>query len=121
MPNNKKNIAVFYKDALKEFSYIHKLSKKYNSLSNKNHAKKIISLIRKHIKEIDTLYNKKNKHYIIETGDLLVLCMEIFLETGKNPDKIINICFKRYKNKLSQLLNEAQKKGCLQYMEGGKQ
>ncbi len=97
------------KRALEKMYEIHALSKKVNAAKNRNHRKKLLKLAEKHIKEIQHLYNENNPHADIETGDLLVLCLELIIESGKNPDEVICKCFERYKKKLSHILKQQSK------------
>ncbi len=79
------------------------LSQKINSPKGKNHRKKLLHLAEKHVKEIKYLYGKNNCHADLETGDLLILCLELIIESKKNPDEIIGKCLERYEKKLTNL------------------
>lgn len=92
--------------AEKEIKTIHSYSKRYNKLKKKNHANALFNLTDKHVKEIKQLYRKKDKHYIIETGDLLILCFEIIEEAGCSSNIVLAKCYKRYHNKLTRLIEE---------------
>ena len=70
----------------------------------------MLELIYKHAQEINQLYQQKNKHYIIETGDLLVLCLELIKESKGNTDFILDKCYARYDHKLKFLIEEYKKK-----------
>ncbi|MCM8814659.1 MAG: hypothetical protein NC937_03490 [Candidatus Omnitrophica bacterium] len=94
---------VFSKDTLERIKKIHNLSLRVNT---NNHRKKLLGLAQKHIKEINQLYSEKNPHADIETGDLAVLCFELILESGKNPDEVLEKCFERYEKKLNELLKQ---------------
>ncbi len=94
---------VFTKTALRETKRIHNLSCQYNG-AGKAHEEKLLSLMRKHIDEIENLYKHNNEHFLIETGDLAILCLEMFLENKVVSDDIISICFERYDKKLKSLI-----------------
>lgn len=96
----KRSFTTYAKRNIRE---IHKLSKRYNG-KDKKHMAVLLGLVREHSKEINELYKKKNKHFLTETGDLLVLCLEILLENKTDMDKVAEICYKRYKAKLGQKL-----------------
>jgi len=91
------------KYAKKEIEEIHALSKRYNG-KRKTHAEALLKLVRKHTKEICELHRNKDTHFAVETGDLLILCHELLLDQGKDPDEIMDLCYKRYKEKLAELL-----------------
>ncbi len=99
-----KNIRVIKANALKRIKAIHCLSRKYNGKQKKAHEKKLLALMHKHVAEIKELWENKDKHFIIETGDLLILCFEMILENKASIDKVILQCFERYEKKLSQLI-----------------
>lgn len=91
--------------AAKEIAEIHALSKDYNG-SGGDHRAVLLELVSEHAQEIEQLYALKDQHADIETGDLLVLCLELLLESGKDPDEIIEKCYRRYKEKLQGLIRE---------------
>ena len=104
----KKSITPFAKEKIK---LIHSLSQGLNKLREKEHAQVLLELINSHAKEITDLYKQKDKHYIIETGDLLILCFELLQESGQDFDQIIQRCYQRYINKISDLTQEFNKQG----------
>lgn len=85
---------------------IHQMSVRYNQKVNCLHMNRLLELMHKHVEEISELYQQGNKHFIIETGDLLVLCFEVLLEEGASIDGVLEQCFSRYQNKLAGLLKE---------------
>ena len=87
---------------------IHSMSCEYNAPGNTEHTSKLLDLMEKHIQEIKELYLQKNEHFLIETGDLLVLCFEVFEEYKKCPDEILEKCYNRYVRKLKKLLSEVE-------------
>ncbi len=95
---------VITSSALKRLEGIHQLSKRYNGPSRQKHLRKLLSLVKEHSREIDMLFCKKDSHYLIETGDLLVLCLEILLEEKRNIHQAAEQCFGRYEKKLKTLI-----------------
>ncbi len=93
----------------KNIKAIHDLSLKYNKLKNKIHAQVLLNLMSEHAGEINQLYKAEDKHYIVETGDLLILCLELLKEAQADPDVILDKCYKRYYKKLSGLIEEFKK------------
>ncbi|MBF0493841.1 MAG: hypothetical protein HQL28_01770 [Candidatus Omnitrophica bacterium] len=100
----------FTKSALKEIRSIHALSKRYNKTLNKNHTKALMHLVKEHADEIEELSEKKDKHFVTETGDLAILCFEIIMENKASIDAVIGKCYKRYMKKLTQLISEEEGK-----------
>lgn len=96
--------------AFKRLKVVHRLSRGYNGPSKEKHLRKLLLLVKKHSQEIGLLYHKKCRHYLIETGDLLVLCLEILLEERANIHKITHQCFDRYEKKLKALIAQNEKK-----------
>lgn len=92
---------VFTKKATERIKKIHRMSEKVNSAYN--HREKLLELAKKHILEIEQLYEENSSHADIETGDLAVLCFELILESKKDPDKILEVCFDRYEKKLKEI------------------
>ncbi|MDD3375113.1 MAG: hypothetical protein PHY73_05260 [Candidatus Omnitrophica bacterium] len=97
---------VFTKQALDEIKKVHSLSRQYNDKKKKSHETKLLSLMRKHVGEIEDLYQSQDKHFLIETGDLAVLCLEIFLENKISADEVIMQCFDRHQKKLKSLIEK---------------
>jgi len=93
-----------------EIKAIHGLSQKYNSLKSEDHALALLSLMEKHVPEIRELYKNGDPHFLTETGDLAVLCFELMEEAGKSPDSVMAICYKRYREKLAELIKNAEQK-----------
>lgn len=84
--------------ALEQITKIHQLSQKKNA---NNHTKVLLDFIEKHAQEIRELYEQGNKHYLTETGDMIVLCLELLLEKNSLPDEIIEKCYERFLKKLT--------------------
>ena len=90
----------------KRLKGVHNLSRLNNGTDKRGHEQKLLELMRHHIDEIEELYRKDDKHFLVETGDLIVLCMELLLENGVSVDNTFLQCIERYENKLNQLINE---------------
>ena len=102
---------VLYDGALDRIKKIHQLSQKFNSMLGKPHQERLLELMRKHIDEIEKLADKKDPHYLIETGDLFILCFELLLEAGVDIDEVVLKCFERYEKKLGELIGEIKDDG----------
>ncbi|HOJ39961.1 MAG TPA: hypothetical protein PK644_05800 [bacterium] len=96
---------ILTRTALKKLSRIHLLSRKYNASGKRDHRSVLLKLLRKHCQEILLLFKKNKPHAIVETGDLLVLCLELMVEEGVSPDAVVATCFERYDRKLTELLS----------------
>jgi len=96
--------AVLTKKALARIKSIHQSSKHYNGPSKEKHVRKLLSLVKEHIEEILLLQKNHDTHYLVETGDLLILCFEILLENNMDIDRMTLKCFGRYERKLNQLM-----------------
>jgi hypothetical protein len=100
---------VIKEQALERIKKIHSASLEYNKKEGKEHNKRLLDLIRHHVDEIEELFAAGDRHSLVETGDLAVLCFELLIENGVSIDDILLKCFDRYDNKLASLLNEAGK------------
>ncbi len=98
---------VFLPDALKRIQGIHQLSAKYNQLVHKPHQERLLELMRHHVDEIEDLARQGNEHYLVETGDLLILCCELLLEGKASVNGVTKTCFGRYEKKLQELIDQA--------------
>lgn len=98
------SLTKYAKDNIRE---IHALSSLYNGKGGK-HAEKLLFLVRKHSKEITALYEAKDPHFSVETGDLMVLCLELLREVKAPDDVIMEKCYGRYRKKLRELLGKTQ-------------
>lgn len=96
---------------------IHGLSFEYNG-SGKDHSEALLDLAKKHIREIEELYENGDSHFTVEVGDLIILCMEMIIEQGRDPDDILDLCYGRYKGKLNSLIAERGKGASTVRMEG---
>ncbi len=89
-------------DFFSELENITKLSAQKNG---KHHTEKLLQMISSHSEEIAELYTAKNPHFAVETADLLILCLELLIEEGKDIDETISLALPRFYNKL-QILAE---------------
>lgn len=89
--------------AKKNIKEIHDLSSKVNAVG-KIHRDVILDFIRQHPEEILALQKKGDEHFITEAGDLAVLCFELMVEEGKDPDEVMDKCFSRFREKLERLI-----------------
>jgi hypothetical protein len=99
---------VLYDIALKRIKQIHRLSQEFNAIVHKPHQDRLLELMHKHIDEITELAENKNPHYLIETGDLLILCFELLLEGQADIDEVTEKCFGRYERKLNELIEKVK-------------
>lgn len=97
---------VIYAQALERIKKIHQLSTRVNGGSGARHQQRLLELMRDHVAEIQDLVTAQNDHYLVETGDLLILCFELLLEGQADIDAVIEKCFGRYERKLSQLMTD---------------
>lgn len=100
----------FKKAALQRVKKIHRQSQRYNRLAGMPHTQRLLDLMRKHVREISSLQADKDPHFLIETGDLLILCLELLIEYKVSPDKTLLKCCGRYENKLTGLIQTELKK-----------
>jgi hypothetical protein len=100
-----KSLTEYAREQIKE---VHGLSALYND-EGKDHAKVLLELVGEHAEEISELYDNKDDHFSVEVGDLLILCHELLLEQGKDPDRIMELCYGRYKRKLGELIERSKK------------
>ncbi len=88
---------------------IHALSQRYNEKEGVPHTQRLLELMRHHVVEIQELLALEDKHALVETGDLLILCVELLLEYGVSPDEMLNVCMGRYEKKLGELTAQQEK------------
>ncbi len=100
----RRSLTEYAKQQIKE---IHSLSATYNG-EGKGHADVLLELVREHAEEITELYDNKDDHSSVETGDLLILCHELLVEQGKDPDQVMELCYGRYRRKLEGLLRSRE-------------
>lgn len=100
--------SVLKKSAGQRIRGIHRLSASYNHKTGNPHQKRLLELMRHHVIEIEELVAARNKHFLVETGDLAILCFELLLENKVSLDEVLECCFGRYERKLGGLLAEMQ-------------
>ena len=86
----------------------HEKIKSILELSNKlgNNSDKIIEMMQHHTSEIKELHSNKHKHFAIETGDLIILAIQLLIMEGYSTEEIMNTCYGRFDKKLNQLLEK---------------
>jgi|TARA_B100002003_G_C14047369_1_gene504499 hypothetical protein len=86
----------------------HEKIKHILELSNKlgNNPDKIIEMMQHHTSEIKELHNNKDKHFAIETGDLIILAIQLLMMEGYSTKEIMNTCYNRFDKKLNGLLEK---------------
>ena len=95
-----KSIRTIHDEFRAKLKEIADLSNKINKKDNK----KILGLIKEHIKEIENLYRENNEHWTIETADLIVLCYQLMMMENKDIDEVFNRCLPRFEVKLKSLV-----------------
>jgi hypothetical protein len=70
---------------------------------NLDEKEKILNMTKHHTIEIDQQYHEKDDHWAVETGDLIILCMELLMLENKNINEILTKCLPRFQFKLLQL------------------
>ncbi|MBF0489785.1 MAG: hypothetical protein HQL15_04100 [Candidatus Omnitrophica bacterium] len=90
----------------KELQVIHGNSRRLNRLLNKDHAHALLDMMRAHVDEITERYDNKDKHYLIETGDLIILSLELIKEAKQSPDAILFQCYPRFHKKILKLIKD---------------
>ncbi|MEA2036398.1 MAG: hypothetical protein U9O94_02740 [Nanoarchaeota archaeon] len=65
---------------------------------------KLIEMMEHHTKEIKELFEKKDKHFAVEAGDLIILCLELLIKEGYSIEEIMDKCYGRFDKKLTELL-----------------
>lgn len=67
---------------------------------NESHSDRLFEMIRHHCAEIENLRAGNNPHWRVETGDLIVLCMELLLDAGVSPEIAVETSLGRFEKKL---------------------
>ena len=78
---------------------LHEITELSNKI-NKNDNRKILNMMKEHIIEIEERYNNNDKHWTIETADLIVLCYELLLLENYDIDDMFERCLPRFDVKL---------------------
>ena len=87
----------------KRIKEIMELSKKIG-----NNSGKIIEMMQHHTSEIKELYNGKDKHFAVETGDLIILAVQLLMMEGYSAKEIMDKCYDRFDKKLNGLLKKKE-------------
>lgn len=98
---NNASLTAFAKSELK---VIHGYSEKLNSLSRREHSHALLRMMKEHVVEIKWRYGRKDKHYLVETGDLIIICLNLIKQAKCSPDAILNKCYGRFHKKLPRLI-----------------
>lgn len=83
-----------------KIEHIMELSKKLGNDSNK-----LISMMQEHTFEIKDLFDKKDKHFAVETGDLIMLAMQLLMVEGYDINEVMNRCYERFDKKFGVVNN----------------
>ena len=94
--------------AKKELRAIYGNSRRLNRLLKKDHVRALLEMIKEHVEEIKERHGKGDQHYIIETGDLIVLSLELIKHAKQSPDAVLSKCYPRFHNKLSHLIKDVK-------------
>ncbi len=95
-------------EAAQRIRAIHALSRRVNDRVGERHFARLMALVRSHVQEIGELRRSGDPHAVVETGDLLVLVLELLLEQGAAIDPILFRCFDRYDRKLGEILDRIE-------------
>lgn len=95
--------------AVRQLDEIHQLSRVVNAAHAQGHARVLLDFIAEHATEIRQLYERHDPHYLVETGDLMILCAEVLHEAGESCDAILEQCFERFRAKLNQVRAQQNK------------
>ena len=60
---------------------------------------RIVSMMDEHVDEIKELFDSKDEHFAVETGDLILLASQLLMMEGYNIDNIMNKCYERFDRK----------------------
>ena len=93
---------VFHGDFIEKLEGIVGLSRRVNG----EDTWKILTMMHEHIDEIEELYSNNNEHWIVETGDLIILALESLLLENKDVNEMLSKCLPRFEVKLRSLLSE---------------
>jgi len=94
--------------AQKELQAVFRNSRRLNRMLKKDHARALLEMMAEHIGEITERHGNGDKHYLIETGDLIVLSLELIRYAKQSPDEVLSKCYPRFHNKISQLIKDLQ-------------
>ncbi|MFH1683073.1 MAG: hypothetical protein ABIA37_04720 [Candidatus Woesearchaeota archaeon] len=63
-------------------------------------------MLQHHTQEIKELHEKNNPHFAVETGDLIILAVELLIKEGYSVEDIMEKCYDRFDKKLHKLLEQ---------------
>ncbi len=69
-------------------------------------SEKIIEMMQHHAEEIRGLFEAKDKHFAVETGDLVILCLQLLMMEGYSTSQIMNTGYERFEKKLGGLVKD---------------
>lgn len=90
---------------IERLKVVHELSRRLNS-DEMIHREKLLRMMESHVSEIRQLLQQDDPHAYVETGDLMILTMELLLEGSKDPKEMFEHCCSRFEKKLHALLEE---------------
>ena len=68
-------------------------------------SNKLVSMMQEHTSEIKNLFDKKDKHFAVETGDLIMLSTQLLMMECYNVDEIMDECYERFERKFGVIQN----------------
>ncbi len=92
-------------EAVESINKIIEISFELNN-GKKERTSFVLESIKHHSDEINQLFSAKDPHWAVETGDLMIHCMEILLMYGFDLNEMFDKCSNRFENKISKLLRE---------------
>ena len=102
--------AVLKKEAVERIRRIHRLSRAYNKRKELGHGQKLLEMMKHHVVEIEELLKKQDRHALVETGDLVVLCCEMLMENKASVDGMLLRSLDRFEKKLNRLKRKGRSK-----------
>ncbi len=85
----------------KRIAEIHALSARRAADEGMPHRHVLVSMIMSHAREIDTCLDRNDNHAAAETADLAILCLELLMEMGVDPDRVFDARYRRFIEKIS--------------------
>ena len=106
MTRNKKARGSLTESAKKELKTIHGYSREHNKLLGRDHSLALLDLMDEHLDEIRELHARRDKHYLIETGDLIIMGLGLIKQAKCSPDAVLSKCYGRFHKKLPRLIKD---------------
>ena len=94
-------------EVLERLRRIQSWSRQVNGPSGADHGQRLLEFVRHHADEIQALYDQGDPHGVTETGDLLILCLELIMEQGADIESVLLRCLGRFERKLQSLAADA--------------